>query len=119
MRRVDEAITAHQQARDIYREVGDRHGEGEAWNNLGLALRRVGRFDEAITAHQEARDIYRELGDQYGQAQTLENLGTVHVDRDQPEQARRAWTDAVERYAAAGADEDADRVRQAIADLDP
>jgi hypothetical protein len=40
--RVEEAITAHRQVGDIFREVGDRHREGTAWNNLGIALRDVG-----------------------------------------------------------------------------
>ena len=38
VRRFDEAITAHQDAAAIFRETGDRHGEGTALTNLGLAL---------------------------------------------------------------------------------
>ena len=67
VRRFDEAITAHQDAAAIYRDTGDRHGEGTARNNLGLALRQVRRFDEAITAHQDAAAIYRETGDRHGE----------------------------------------------------
>ena len=119
VRRFDEAITAHQQSGDIFREVGDRHSEGGAWNNLGNALVEVRRFDEAITAHQQAGDIYREVNDQYGQAQTLEDVGFVHVELAQSEQARRAWVDGAELYAAVGAEDDADRVRRAIAGLGP
>jgi len=63
VRRVDEAIIAHQDAAAILRETCDRHGEGTALNNLGLALRKAGRFDVAITAHQDAAAIYRETGD--------------------------------------------------------
>ena len=37
VRRFEEAITAHQDAAAIYRETGDRHGEGMALNNLGVA----------------------------------------------------------------------------------
>jgi Flp pilus assembly protein TadD len=40
-----------------YRETGDRHGEGRALNNLGLALLEVRRFEEAISAHQDAAAI--------------------------------------------------------------
>ena len=39
VRRFDEAITARQDAAAIYRETGDRHGEGRALTNLGVALR--------------------------------------------------------------------------------
>ena len=51
---MEEAITAHQDAAAIFRETGDRHGEGMALDNLGVALREAGRFEEAITAHQDA-----------------------------------------------------------------
>jgi len=44
----------------ILRDTGDRHGEGMALNNLGLALREARRFDEANTAHQDAAAVYRE-----------------------------------------------------------
>jgi tetratricopeptide (TPR) repeat protein len=57
--RFEDAITAHEQARDIFRATRDRHDEGRAWNNLGLALQDARRFDEAINAHKQARDSYR------------------------------------------------------------
>ena len=42
VRRFEEAIRAHQDAAAIFRETGDRHREGMALNNLGLALREGG-----------------------------------------------------------------------------
>ncbi|MBN6040041.1 tetratricopeptide repeat protein [Amycolatopsis sp. 195334CR] len=75
VRRFDEAITHHQQAAAIYREIGDRHGEGQALNNLGVALREVRRFDEAITAHERDLAIFRETGDRHDVATALNNLG--------------------------------------------
>lgn len=77
------------------------------------------RFDDAITAHQQSIAIYAELHDDYGHARTLKNLGLLHAALEQPEPARRAWTRAAELYTVAGADEDADRVRQKIAGLGP
>ena len=117
--RFEEAITALERAGEIYRETGDRHGERQARNNLGKALIRVGRFKEAITAYAQNVAISAELGDPYGQALTLENLGLVHAFLDDPQRARRTWTDAAELYTAAGAKDDVTAVRQRIADLDP
>ncbi|MEV6827589.1 NB-ARC domain-containing protein, partial [Amycolatopsis sp. NPDC051102] len=37
VRQFDEAITTHQNARDLFHELGDRHGEAKAWINLGAA----------------------------------------------------------------------------------
>ena len=74
VQRFEEAITAYQDAAAIYRETGDRHGEGDALDNLGLALREAGRVEEAITAHQEAAAIYRETGDRHDEGIALNNL---------------------------------------------
>jgi tetratricopeptide (TPR) repeat protein len=63
VRRFDEAITAHTQAGDIYRELGDRHGEGRTWNNFGLALQAVRRFDEAWRAWEQAVRAFEDSGD--------------------------------------------------------
>jgi tetratricopeptide (TPR) repeat protein len=55
----------------------DRHSEGTALNNLGLALGQVRRFEEAITAHQDAAVIFRDADDRYGEGAPLNNLGLV------------------------------------------
>ena len=67
MRRFEEAITAHQDATAIFRETGDRHGEGNALVGLGIALAEMRRFEEAITAYQDATAIFRETGDRHGE----------------------------------------------------
>ncbi|MET9339034.1 hypothetical protein [Nonomuraea sp. NPDC003804] len=54
--------------------MGDRHGEGQALNNLGIALREVRRFEEAITAHQDAAVIFAEMGDTYSLGVARANL---------------------------------------------
>ena len=56
-------------------ETGDRHGEGIALGDLGVALVAVRRFDEAITAHQDAIAIYRETGDRHREGRALNDLG--------------------------------------------
>ncbi len=94
MRRFDEAITAHQDAAAIFRETGDRHSEGMALGNLGLALRQVRRFDEAITAHQDAVAIFRETGDRHGEGMALGNLGLALREVRRFDEAITAHQDA-------------------------
>ena len=79
--RLEEAITACQDAATIFQEAGDRHGEGSALNLLGLALREAGRVEEAITAHQDAAAIFQETGDERGESEALNNL---ELDRAVP-----------------------------------
>jgi hypothetical protein len=76
VRRLDEAIRAHEEAASIYRETGDRHGEGIALNNLGLAIPKVWpRTNEAIATLQRAAAIFQETGDRHAEGSTLNNLG--------------------------------------------
>ena len=84
MRRFDEAITAHQDAAAIFRDTGDRHGQGLALEGLGLALEEARRSREAMTAYQDAIAIYRETGDQYREAITRESLERARAAVQQP-----------------------------------
>jgi tetratricopeptide (TPR) repeat protein len=74
--------------------MGDRHGVGQALNNLGLGLREVRRFEEAITAHTRAVDIYQEMGDLHGEGTAWNNLGIVLQEVRRFEEAIIAHTQA-------------------------
>jgi tetratricopeptide (TPR) repeat protein len=74
-RRFDDWLAAVAISVDAARRRGDRRREGDALNNLGLALRNVRRFHDAVTAHQDAAAIYRETGHRRGEASALNNLG--------------------------------------------
>jgi Tetratricopeptide repeat len=71
VRRFDEAVDACQDAAAIFRETGDRHGEGTALSNLGRVLVEVWRFKEAVTVSQDAAAIFRETGDRHGEGIAL------------------------------------------------
>ncbi|MFD5090420.1 hypothetical protein ACFWMR_07455, partial [Amycolatopsis thailandensis] len=60
--------------------LGDRHGEGTAWNNLGNALRALRRFDDAARAWGEAVAAYDDAGDGELAAQLREWLGKFDTD---------------------------------------
>ena len=74
-RHFEDMITTGQAAVDSAHHAGDRLGEAVVLDNLGSALRQVGRFDEAITAHQRAAALLSEFGDRLGEAVALNNLG--------------------------------------------
>ncbi|MEU0645995.1 tetratricopeptide repeat protein, partial [Streptomyces umbrinus] len=95
-------ITVTTTALTLYREAGDRHGEGRALNNLGSALQEVRRFEEAIDAHTQAADIYREAGDRHAEGRALNNLGLALQDVRRFEEAIDAHTQAAEIFREAG-----------------
>ncbi len=101
-RRFDEAMTVYQDAAAIYRDTGDRRGEGAALNNLGNALQEVRRFDEAITAHQDAAAIFRQTGDRHHEGMALDNLGAVLHEVRRFDEAITAHQDAAAIFRKTG-----------------
>jgi tetratricopeptide (TPR) repeat protein len=102
VRRLDEAVRAHQDAAVIFRGTGDRPGEGAARNNLGLALHGLDRNSEAIRAHQDAAAIFRETHDRLGEGKALNNLGLALHGLDRNSEAIRAHQDAAAILREAG-----------------
>lgn len=79
-RRFDDWLATLTVSLTTARQLNDRHGEGDALTNLGVALRRVRRFEEAITAHQDAVAIFQETADRQGEGVALNNLGLALAD---------------------------------------
>ncbi|WBB79201.1 tetratricopeptide repeat protein [Micromonospora sp. WMMD882] len=111
-------ITIATLAREIFQQLGDRHGEGRAWNSLGLALRQVRRFDDAITAHTNARDIFHQLGDRHGEGQALNNLGLALAEAGRLDEARVCWEQAVAAFAETGDTHAATLIRTLLDELE-
>jgi tetratricopeptide (TPR) repeat protein len=73
--RFEEAGTVSLDAVRIYRETGDRAGEGGALSNAGMALMGAGRFEDAVDACREAAEIFHDSGDLHSEGKALGNLG--------------------------------------------
>ena len=73
-----QALQSWQQALTIYREIGDRGGEGNALGNLGSAYHSLGQYQLAIDYHQQALTILRKIGDRGGEGNALVNLGNAY-----------------------------------------
>ena len=101
----DEAIRACQEAVKAYQGNGDgdgdRHGEGNALNELGLALQKAGRTEEAATNHEMALAIFRETRDRFGQGIALSNASPAYVKLRRLGEAVSAGQAAVEIFQEA------------------
>ena len=60
--REEEAIDYHNLHLKIAKEVGDKHGEGNAYGNLGIAYHSLGDFEKAIEYHNLHLKIAKEVG---------------------------------------------------------
>ncbi|CAH3151089.1 unnamed protein product, partial [Pocillopora meandrina] len=58
--------------------VGDKHGEGGAYGNLGNAYHSLGDFKKAIEYHNLHLKIAKEVGDKHGEGRAYGNLGIAY-----------------------------------------
>jgi CHAT domain-containing protein/Tfp pilus assembly protein PilF len=72
------ALQSWEQGLTIYREIGDRRGEGNALGNLGTAYFSLGDYAKAIDYYQQTLAILREIGDRLGEGQSLGGLGIAY-----------------------------------------
>ncbi|MGW1719160.1 tetratricopeptide repeat protein [Streptomyces sp. NPDC002156] len=82
--------------------AGDGRGEAVAWDNLGLALREVGRGTEAVEAHTWARDLHQVAGNHRGEASAWDNLGNALREAGRGAEAVEAHTRARDLFQAVG-----------------
>jgi tetratricopeptide (TPR) repeat protein len=92
---VDKAIKYYVQALVIFREIGDRRGEGTDLGNLGVAYSALGQVDKAIKYYVQALVIAREIGDRRGEGTGLGSLGTAYRALDQVKKAIKYYEQAL------------------------
>jgi tetratricopeptide (TPR) repeat protein len=69
------AAQALEQALGIYRDLGDRRGQGNVLGAQGDVRRLTGDYPAAVQTLEQALAIYRDLGERYGRAFALKTLG--------------------------------------------
>ena len=73
----DLAIALHHTAANNAHRGGDRLGEANALNDLGIVQRLTGDYKAAADSLRQALTLYRDLADRLGEANTLNDLGMV------------------------------------------
>jgi CHAT domain-containing protein/Tfp pilus assembly protein PilF len=81
------AIQSWETALKLFREIGDRKGEGRALGNLGSAYNSLGQYQKAIEFSQQSLTIFREIGDRNGEGTALGNLGIAYNSLGQYQKA--------------------------------
>ncbi|CAH3129233.1 unnamed protein product, partial [Pocillopora meandrina] len=61
------------------KEVGDKHGEGNAYSSLGNAYHRLGDFKKAKEYHNLHLKIAKEVGDKHGEGVAYGSLGNAYL----------------------------------------
>lgn len=103
-----------EQARSIYRRIGDRRGEANALWGIGN-YRYFREFpDNGVENFHSALTIFTEVGDRTMEAWSLHMLGTGLLRNGEVEEARGHLVQAMRRFHAAG---DAAGITLALGDL--
>jgi tetratricopeptide (TPR) repeat protein len=114
--RYDEAAGHHQEALELFRQIGDRAGEAEARNGLGETLLAAEQPDQARDQLSAALDLARQVGDGWQEGRACDGLARAAHAAGDLAQARRRWQQALARYQDVGAPE-AGAVRGRLAAL--
>lgn len=100
----------------IFREIGDRQGEGNDLGNLGNAYLSLSQYDKAIDFHTKALAISREIGDRQREGSNLGNMGDAYCSLGQSDKAIDYYTQALAIFEEIKSPF-ADRARQKITEL--
>ena len=97
-----QAIQKSQEARLLYRAVGDRRGEATTLNNIGRVYSALGEKQKALDYYNEALPILRAVGDRGGEATTLNNIGRVYSALGEKQKALDFFNQALPILRAVG-----------------
>lgn len=96
------AIKKYKEARDIWRELGERRGEGYSLASIGRAYKSQRQANEAFDYLGQALSTLREAQDISGQAFVLNETGAAHRDLGDPLRALDSYSLALELRRSVG-----------------
>lgn len=79
----NEALTAYQQAADVFQEIQDQSGKAVALTVLGDVYSRLSDYVKASEAYRQASNIFHRLQDRDSEAVCLNNLGFSYYSLSQ------------------------------------
>jgi DNA-binding SARP family transcriptional activator/tetratricopeptide (TPR) repeat protein len=96
--RHETALPRAEEAAAIYRQLGDRGGEADALDQVGLAHQRTARSREALAYFREAWILYHAIEDQRGVAAALSHSGIACWHLGRYPEARAHMREALSLY---------------------
>jgi tetratricopeptide (TPR) repeat protein/DNA-binding MarR family transcriptional regulator len=84
---LEAALNSLQHALTMYKEIGDKEGEGATLNNISVIYDARGEYKTALKYLEESLQISREIGDKEGEGTTLNNISQIYHTRGEYETA--------------------------------
>lgn len=91
-----------EQALALFQQLGDRRGEANAINNLGVVASLRNEWRSATLFFEQALQIYRQLGDAMYEGRMLNNLAIVHSTLEEHATAEQYLERALQLTRATG-----------------
>ena len=85
------ALDYSRQCLNIAQQIGNRGGEGQAINLLGITYKYMNNYESATECFQRAYQIAYELEDLGNQGSILFNLGGIYILTEQTEEGWLLW----------------------------
>ncbi len=82
-----QAIQKWEEARRLYRAVGDKVREATTLNNMGKVYSDLGEKQKALDYYSKSLPLWQEMRDKAGEAGTLNNIGRVYDDLGEKQKA--------------------------------
>jgi CHAT domain-containing protein/predicted negative regulator of RcsB-dependent stress response len=89
-------------AKDIWKLLGNSYGEAAALSNLGILNRETGSYAESARCYQEVLPVLMRLGDKTHEAIVRSNLGVVQHALAEDRQALASLSRAAELFRQSG-----------------
>ncbi|XP_019613996.1 PREDICTED: tetratricopeptide repeat protein 28-like [Branchiostoma belcheri] len=89
------AIQYYEQHLALARQLGNRHEEGVAYNRLGLAQYKMGKYKAAVEWHQKDLQINQESGHNIAQILAHKNMADSYKAMDKLDQVRSHYQSAL------------------------
>ncbi|GAB3388351.1 protein kinase domain-containing protein [Lysobacter fragariae] len=86
----------------LYKRSGNRYGEAETANALGIGYARLGQSDDAEEQYRKAVELRGAVGNRRGLATSLRNLGNILSQRGKFDEAQAVLKRAGDLHAALG-----------------
>jgi DNA-binding SARP family transcriptional activator/tetratricopeptide (TPR) repeat protein len=110
LKRFDEARPHSEQALIQLRAAGDRDGEADVMDNMGLIAYQAGDYERAVAFYRQCIAAYREHGNINSTAAASERLGNAYRALAEHDQAREALWQALELFRLQERELDVERV---------
>ena len=102
LQRYDDALSSFRNAGKIFRQLGDKIGQGEQFGNIGSVHRDMEKWAASLDSYFRALEVFQEVGHRAGIADQYSNLGYAHSRQGTLRNALQFFEKARAIYAELG-----------------